>query len=242
MRAEQATLCHERIQRGIQACRSPPTPITPRVPRIFVYSRTEDPGRAAAIPPPPPPLPQPVPQYARPHLVLQVPFHVYSKEGQLPGFRSSVSVVPALGIGVFAAALRTTTPDVTVDTVPALSALAPALVAVLQDREPRRRPPPARAASLVGTYYLNTTVRFEDLELVVSVEGAAALTLSPFVEADVSAGDERWYPVRAHKRGVRKSCRWLDDGSDAEVVYFVFAADAAEASGLVFMGERLNRV
>ena len=154
-------------------------------------------------------------------------------------------------------------------------------------------PMPAKAAQLVGEYYLNATVWIQSSSsssspntntnnntpspspllssppssassmLLARVFGAT-YRLTPLSAA--GEAESSFYPVRVHSYpaavGLDAECRWLDDGSDTEIMYFdlggkeskgsnksggskdggAAAAATAAATGLTFMGSKLNRV
>ena len=57
---------------------------------------------------------------------------IKSKQGELPGFRSSVSLVEPLKLGVFISALVSDVEELSVWTIPALDLLVPAVKAAVR--------------------------------------------------------------------------------------------------------------
>ena len=162
------------------------------------------------------------------------------KQGELPGYRSSVLLVEPLQLGVFTSALVSDVPSPTVWTVEALSLLAPAVSAARW----RLKPPPtlpADAPLLVGRY-LDGSVRV----YVGPGGGALLLSLAPdaaplnlTLVADGSTPTRRAY--RAQPLHPTASCRSLDDGADLEIAYFVLPRAGANASSLRFMDGLFQR-
>jgi D-alanyl-D-alanine-carboxypeptidase/D-alanyl-D-alanine-endopeptidase len=136
-----------------------------------------------------------------------VPYWIKSKQGSLPGYRSSVALVPQLGFGIFINALVSETKERSVYAFPALDILAPAVNTLLARRVPAQPPMPQRADGLVGNYYLNASVQYMHIGtgrsvLVANVFGSTYQLSSFDAEmdgADKSAGTAAaLYPVRVH--------------------------------------------
>ena len=73
------------------------------------------------------------------------------KQGELPGYRSSVTVVEDMKVGIFTSCLVSDASEHSVWTVPALAVLVPAVEAALWRLQPAPTLPPS-AEEYVGTY------------------------------------------------------------------------------------------
>lgn len=175
---------------------------------------------------------------------------VKSKQGELPGYRSSVSLVEPLKLGIFASALVSDVPSPTVWTLDALNILVPSVISALR----RLQPTPALprdASLLVGRYcggrmsvaieggtalVLRIGASGKPLELSDGVEGIVATDATNDGKRTTSIRALRAHPVR-----VTEDCRHLDDGSDLEIAYFTQAAPDANATSVRFMDSLCER-
>merc|ERR1719161_1611805 len=66
-----------------------------------------------------------------------------SKQGGDPGYRSSVTLVPDLNVGIFVSAFTDPVPEDSVWTVPAADILTKALLSILWNHQPHRPIPDA---------------------------------------------------------------------------------------------------
>ena len=159
-------------------------------------------------------------------------FWAKGKQGELPGYRSSVLLVEPLKLGIFVSALVSDVPSPTVWTVDALSLLAPAVSSALW----RLKPPPQLPAGtelLVGKY-LDGSVHVATsgaVLLLTLAPGAAPLNLT-LITAHSTPTMRAFYaqPVQS-----TATCRSLDDGQDLEIAYFSLPSAGANASSLRFM-------
>eukprot|EP00947_MAST-08B_sp_MAST-8B-sp1_P004846 g4846.t1 len=179
---------------------------------------------------------------------------VKSKQGELPGYRSSVSLVEDLKVGVFTSALVSDVAELSVWTVPAMDILVPAVRAALWALQAARPPPPlpSRHALMVGDYYEPNTVS-------VRLGKAAAPPFAPtlYLHTSPDPGDVlnltavpgfdpnrilRAFPAANNasstgaSAGASAGCRWLDDGPAQELVAFDWTEDGSAVHGLRFMG------
>jgi CubicO group peptidase (beta-lactamase class C family) len=191
-----------------------------------------------------------------------------TKQGELPGYRSSVTIIPELKLGIFVSALQSevaadTEPDRSVWTLNISRQLVPPLLKLLRDHQAVAPALPPHHSKLLGDYGPPDqllTVRYTpgsnetQLEAGIGIGGApaafSAFMLAAFVTGDgteVDADDDAAgvgsvVVARALALGVQ-GCRWLDDGVDQELLYFQFASEKADGAGSVlFMGGRYNRV
>jgi hypothetical protein len=74
-----------------------------------------------------------------------------SKQGGDPGYRSSLTLSPALDLGVFVSALTDPVAENSVYTIPVVGILAPALTAILADGA--RRLPIVQPERFIGNYF-----------------------------------------------------------------------------------------
>ena len=152
------------------------------------------------------------------------------KQGELAGFRSSMSVIEELQLGVFASALITDVEDHTVWTLPALQILGPAVKSALSSLQPKNADLPPNPDRFVGAYGEGVVVKFDPQgsRLIASGLGSSLLALS--YEPSLGLDNLRARPLSP------LDCRHLDDGADLEIVYFSFNGAGAKASALEFMG------
>ena len=159
------------------------------------------------------------------------------KQGELPGYRSSVTVIEDLKLGVFTSAFVSDVEDSSVWTLPILKILAPALDTVL-----------TRSSALPSTYkeYLG---RYYDGSVTVSVVNETNLIFVPGNDATPL----RLVSVPGLTRVLRAvdvvqmGCRWLDDGTDQELVRFLWDDPSEDNSsgfvrGMQFMGAQYDKI
>ena len=166
------------------------------------------------------------------------------KQGELAGYRSSITVVEDLKLGVFTSALVTDVKSNSVWTIDALEILAPALDAALTRLRPLEKLP-KNTAMYVGTYY--------DGSVKVYVNGTSLLFASgvgPDGEyatmlklVDINSNGEELHVLRALDIvGLGElGCRWLDDGDNQELVKFVLS-DNGIVTAIEFMGEQFGKI
>ncbi len=176
---------------------------------------------------------------------------------------------PDLKIIIFTSALISDTTDNSVWTVSALDILIPAVRQVMLNSQPLPSLMlPKKSESLIGDYYLGASVTFSKDGMYLSFcnqGGNNCLNITSFNENATGGAkgmvrandDEILYPTKVHSTN-NIACRWFDDGPDSEILYFVFKAEENDtsihkltkkqnvqnsmATGLIFMGERLNRI
>ena len=150
-----------------------------------------------------------------------------SKQGELPGYRSSVTLIEGLRLGIFTSALVSDVPEKSVWTIPALDIVAPAVRAALWRLQPPRALPTGWER-LVGRYYTPSdpvVVRADGAALLLT-HGADVLNLT----LTAIGGVLRAHPASAPAD--QAGCRWLDDGTDEECVGAVRARAPSRASSL----------
>jgi len=159
---------------------------------------------------------------------------IKAKAGALPGYRSQVALVPALKLGVFASALRTTIdqwdPTMTVWTTPILDILIPALVKILQPLQP----PPALLSNwelFVGNYTFGVSIYVDGQALSTNI---AAPNLAQLIAFEASPAILRMQLLQTDTI----ACRWLDDGADQELLYFTISNNS---TSFAFMGQIFNK-
>eukprot|EP00039_Didymoeca_costata_P013981 m.219539 g.219539 ORF g.219539 m.219539 type:complete len:573 (+) comp15915_c0_seq6:117-1835(+) len=177
------------------------------------------------------------------------------KGGALPGFRSSVMMIPTLKIGVFICVFKSSVPEPSVYTQPTMATLAPAVHKILSSRQPDAQARlPKKAQSLLGTYYLNVTVKEQDSVLLVDFLGGTFRLESQddaFEKAkslnliQTTPLGERYYlyPTRvSYYPPPQLQCLYANGGSQDEFMYFIFEEGEKMAVGLRFMGSQLMRI
>ena len=190
-----------------------------------------------------------------------------SKQGELNGYRSAVTLVPELKLGVFVSALQSDVSDSSVWSLNLTAQLVPPLLALLRAHAQAAPPPPLplRHAALVGEYgpadeLVTVSYSADGATLVADLHGSGAnLTAFKIDDGaggaggasggadDDAAGVGDVVVLRALSLGGgqgRAGCRWLDDGIDQELLYFQFAAAGAPGSAvqsLLFMGGKYDR-
>lgn len=163
------------------------------------------------------------------------------KQGELPGFRSSVTMVGPLNLGIFISALVSDVPELSVWTIPALDILAPAVAAAAFKTQPKAALPP-NVNRYLGTYFDNVSVAVQDNALMFKLQNT-------FLNLTLMVGDQEnsnsVHVFQAHPFNSTAGCRWLDDGVDTELVYFQMpksgTSEGLQASSITFMGSRFDR-
>ena len=148
-------------------------------------------------------------------------------------------------VGIFTSCLVSDASEHSVWTVPALAVLVPAVEAALWRLQPAPTLPPS-AEEYVGTYGpkdARVTVAIEGGNtLVADGLGGGKMNLTALAWPD--AGDGAVGPPHTLRARpvppVTTGCRWLDDGSDLELVEFEVSGGKAQA--LSFMGGKYGRV
>ena len=163
------------------------------------------------------------------------------KQGELPGYRSSMTIVDELRLGVFTSALVSDVDEDSVWTIPALEILAPAFEAALNRLQPSPQLP-KNYQRMEGSYYDGSVTIEADGQTLVfktSKDGARLqLKTDPTIPPDF---------LRAHDIDGLSTlgCRWKDDGTDQELVQFIMGNGAGhkadEVVAIEFMGARYNR-
>eukprot|EP00658_Telonema_sp_P-2_P043883 TRINITY_DN31759_c0_g1_i1.p1 TRINITY_DN31759_c0_g1~~TRINITY_DN31759_c0_g1_i1.p1 ORF type:complete len:168 (-),score=14.16 TRINITY_DN31759_c0_g1_i1:117-620(-) len=138
---------------------------------------------------------------------------VKSKQGELPGYRSSVSIVEPLKLGVFTSALVSEVAEKSVWTVPAMDILVPAVQRAAWMLAPGPSLPSGHS-EMVGDYAFGTRVWAQGGGLRFVASSGVVLNLTSMEGVDPSAA------LRGHLVNSTEGCRWLDDGPDLEIVYF----------------------
>lgn len=161
------------------------------------------------------------------------------KQGEEPGYRSSMTMVPDLKLGVFTSVLEDDTSEQSVWTIPALDLLVPPLVQYLWAHQPVQ-PLPTNYQLLLGTYSDNVTISVSKSSppvLLLALQGTVFNLTQVLAQGS---------PVPSVLRAKDTSepqpaCRWLQDGADEELVYFSFASQGQPASSFEFAGGQWTR-
>ena len=172
------------------------------------------------------------------------------KQGELPGYRSSITVIEELKVGVFTSALVTDVKSNSVWTIDALKILAPALDAALTRLiQEQKESLPKYAMMYVGKYYdgsvqiyVNESDNTLWFESGAGPDGESA-TILKLVEVK-GANDQNLHVLRAlDVAGVENlGCRWLDDGDHLEIVKFVLNEEENVVTAMQFMGEQFGKI
>ena len=160
------------------------------------------------------------------------------KQGELPGFRSSMSIVEELRLGVFSAALITDVEDHTVWTLPALRIIGPAVKAAMEDLQPKKSLPQAYERFL-GNYVDDVSVEVDpqDSSQLILLLGNDAHPLALSEDLPLLGPNA----LKANPTAAL-DCRHLDDGSNLEIAYFSFDGGGdGKASSVEFMGQMYRR-
>jgi len=157
---------------------------------------------------------------------------IKAKAGELPGYRTQLSLVPALKLGVFVSAFRTSIekwdPTNTAWTVPILDVLIPALIKILAAAQTAPTLPP-NWEMFVGNYSFGASIWTNGQILSTNLGQPNLVQLVSFPAADTVLRLQFVQPTTI-------ACRWLDDGADQELLYFKFGPN--NSSEFLFMGER----
>ena len=168
---------------------------------------------------------------------------IKSKQGELPGYRSSVSIVEELKLGIFTSALISDTDELSVWTIPSLDLLIPAVSAA----DWANKPPPAAlpAASklkqMIGGYYKPGTVTIAldaSNKFLIFSEGAS----QPSMNLTAIDGIAMTQAMRAQPITTKQGCRWLDDGSDLEILSWQWNAAGDKVVSIMFMHGKFGKI
>ena len=183
-----------------------------------------------------------------------------SKQGELPGYRTSTAMVPSYKLGVFTASLTDDISDGTVWSYQILSMILPTLNDLLQGpTNTKRYTLPSNYKDLIGDYYLESEEDLSPVEIYVKndsylmvnaqeLEGVF-LRLELFHDKNGNAVSD---VLRARDdvngTNLEAECRSLEDGNDYELVYFDFdgvgsngiesSSSSSHAKSFVFMGNK----
>jgi len=144
---------------------------------------------------------------------------IKSKQGQFPGYRSSMSLVPELKLGIFVSALVSDVEDENVWTIAALDILIPLFKSALWRLAPVPTLP-ANYTALVGKYAISDG--YYDTSVTVEVVGGQLIMNEGGGPNDIlalSVVDGFENVLRVHIVNSTESCMWLDNG-DQEFAYF----------------------
>jgi hypothetical protein len=133
---------------------------------------------------------------------------------------SSLTLVPELDLGVFVSALTDPVQEDSVWTVATADILSKAVLAILDRHRPH--PPIPNVDWYVGQYYNNWTVWMaaDNITLQASFGGGTMnLTALEVVGVGAVPGVFKAHPTDPEDLAL--GCRWLDDGTDQELAYFV---------------------
>jgi len=157
-----------------------------------------------------------------------------SKQGELPGYRSNLVIVPDLKIGVLVTALIDNTPDPTVYAMTMLGLIIPAFENVLKDiYVPPPLPPSVQL--YLGNFTVDgytTRIFLNGNTIVMIADSTYFLSIVPF-DPNV---------LRAAVAPPLPECRWLDDSYNNEFVYFTFPGPNKPASQINLAGMTFVRV
>ena len=173
--------------------------------------------------------------------------------------------MPELNLALFTSALTDPVEEDSVWTIPAADILSKAVLTILAKHKPHAAVP--NVQWYTGEYYNNWTVWVgADTTLQASLGGGTLNLTALEVASDCTGGGDASATVRAEGSGggalvpgvfvahptdpadLALGCRWLDDGTDQELVYFEGAGGAgggggggAVAAAITFMGDRWER-
>jgi CubicO group peptidase (beta-lactamase class C family) len=154
------------------------------------------------------------------------------KQGELPGYRSSLTFIEDLKLGIFTSALISDVESNSVWTIDALNILTPAIDKALRRLEPKPSLPD-NYAMYVGKYYDGSvTVEINDNNQLIFNSSAGSLNLIDLVPP-------LKYALRVQNMN-EMGCRWLDDGTNNEIVSFIVENSTAVVA-MEFMGSRYNK-
>ena len=151
------------------------------------------------------------------------------KQGELPGYRSSLTVIEELKLGIFTSALISDTESNSVWTIEALNILAPAVDQALTRLQPSAKLP-TNYAMYVGKYYDGSVTIAVQKEQLIFTSSAGELNLIEVPEMDNMLRVQNLNDI---------GCRWLDDGTNNEIVSFVVVNSTVVA--MEFMGSRYDK-
>eukprot|EP01114_Cavostelium_apophysatum_P008470 TRINITY_DN2098_c0_g1_i1.p1 TRINITY_DN2098_c0_g1~~TRINITY_DN2098_c0_g1_i1.p1 ORF type:complete len:510 (+),score=94.29 TRINITY_DN2098_c0_g1_i1:84-1613(+) len=163
-------------------------------------------------------------------------YWVKSKAGSLLGYRSQVAIVPPAKVGVFCVGM-TDNDDSTQSmlTIPVMEILLPAFNEALASAQPPYVLP-SNAAQLTGTYeYIDEEFGPSLFEVYIN---GSVLMASP-TDGEVATGSMTLFSSGLSPNVLRtqlnegEECRWLDDGSNLEFIYF--SVESGKPTSLTFM-------
>ena len=164
-----------------------------------------------------------------------------TKQGELPGYRSSVALAEGLKLGVFVSALVTDVDEHSVWTVQALDLLVPAVSAAAWAAAAAAPAAlPSKSDAMAGKYY--------DGSVVIEATGAAPREVLLFegvgetMNLTAIPGVDPTVALRATVVNSTDGCRWLDDGTNLELVYFDWDASNATVEKIRFMGATYDKL
>jgi len=166
-----------------------------------------------------------------------------SKAGSLVGYRSQVAIVPPIKLGVFCVDTSGTDDSTnSILTEPLMNMLLPVFTQVLWSLQPKV-PLPPNANLFTGLYlYSNAYDGNSYFEVYITEQVMyAAFTdlVNPFSAMNLTQYDETTFRVRDQ---VLQECRWLNDGTDEEFIYFTMDSSKSFATSLSFMATQFNFV
>jgi len=146
--------------------------------------------------------------------------YVKSKAGELAGYSTQLAIVPDIKLGIFHVATVSDTTDESVWTIPALNILIPAFMEALTALQPKPTLPP-NWQSYTGIYLMSppSSQYYEQIYVSNSAMYLASLVDNRLVGPHlltVEPGAENVLRVHAPD----EECRWLDDGTNLEFIYF----------------------
>lgn len=152
-----------------------------------------------------------------------------SKQGAIDGFRSSVTLVSELKLGVFTSAFRSNVPEKTVWTLPIVSMLAPAVASMLWAQPAPPLPPNWR--KYVGRYTSNCSLYVTNKTGSPVLQGLffGTTKLNFTVIVDENTGKPVEHVLRGHSV-LDPGCKFLDDGDDLENIYFKVDGNSSATS------------
>jgi len=172
-------------------------------------------------------------------------FWGYSKAGELDGYRSQITIVPGLKLGVFASATITTFPEdasTAVFNIPALQILNPAFTAAVKKLQ-LTPPLPTNWRSWVGSYQGpdNTEISVfnqqNQLWVVTVIDGEK---YNPLLLVPFPANNPDPATLQTKNPDPQVVCRWLDDGTDYEIAYATFDPSGHQVTNVTYMGQQFN--
>jgi len=165
-------------------------------------------------------------------------FWIQSKAGSLPGYRSQVALVPPIKLGIFCYGTADNDDSTqTMLTMPSLEILVPAFIETLWKYQ-KKNPLPVNAPVFTGLYrYVDSYSGNSDLEVYIREQTLfAAYTdgIHEYQRMNLTQFDETVFRVMLLDN---EECRWLNDGSNMEFIYFTLEnSPMIQPSSLIFMG------